>query len=570
MKNKGYFFGNIDPQLKRALRTLLISLIVLALFIPSAIVITDLLNKDASDADTHTYIALYRDGTLIAEEQGNPNTAKDTSLLFIFNGFREGLISVPALPSDLSQKNALTVQIQANGTASEYLCYFSLNEGYSFRADKDGSAYRISQDSASSFLASPYSEFLHEKAIPPTLLTTAGDRVLPKTADWTYSPDGGKTLLPAKSVALSSEILSYDMAGFLGLAFSRNPSECTVKIFESGIEKHSVAPEELSSITVTPGTTLRFTVTATWQESAPDVPFGTLTYEFNVIVRDPTEAFFSASSLTAGDFVALSLTNVSDVSRIQFSCEPSIHMTPRFVMNGTVARTLIPFSTELPKGDYHITVTYGATTHTHTVTIGDAPASSSTVLPEATPSTEKLFGVTATEELLALRLRVGLLPSGDPRFTTPFSSYTKQGAAVGLSFHDSILQAGNDHVFTVPFEEYTFSGSASHAVTAANSGRVILSETSESLGRFVVIDHGLGLRSWYAQLSDVSVRVGDVVITGQAIGRTSICETSAQQHVYLLYTVQSTFVDPSLMEERQIPIVRSKPTDVDSSTGFDT
>lgn len=56
-------------------------------------------------------------------------------------------------------------------------------------------------------------------------------------------------------------------------------------------------------------------------------------------------------------------------------------------------------------------------------------------------------------------------------------------------------------------------------VAAAMDGRVIRKGRSKSAGRYVVIDHGAGLRTTYAGLSRVTVWKGDFVDRGQTIGR---------------------------------------------------
>lgn len=55
-------------------------------------------------------------------------------------------------------------------------------------------------------------------------------------------------------------------------------------------------------------------------------------------------------------------------------------------------------------------------------------------------------------------------------------------------------------------------------VRAAGRGRVLEASFAESTGHVVVIDHGYGFRSTYANLDRVEVRVGQAVDRGQAIG----------------------------------------------------
>ena len=67
---------------------------------------------------------------------------------------------------------------------------------------------------------------------------------------------------------------------------------------------------------------------------------------------------------------------------------------------------------------------------------------------------------------------------------------------------------------SLPFDLYRQSGS----VCALSAGRVLEVGTDLHLGKYVIIDHGRGLYTWYAGLAEQHVMVGDVVAVSQTIG----------------------------------------------------
>jgi len=81
-------------------------------------------------------------------------------------------------------------------------------------------------------------------------------------------------------------------------------------------------------------------------------------------------------------------------------------------------------------------------------------------------------------------------------------------------------------------------------VPAANSGKVIYAEKLGIYGRTLVIDHGYGLFTMYAQLSGFSVHYGQMVKKGDIIGHTGNSGLSGGDHLYFSILVSGTFVDP--------------------------
>jgi len=81
-------------------------------------------------------------------------------------------------------------------------------------------------------------------------------------------------------------------------------------------------------------------------------------------------------------------------------------------------------------------------------------------------------------------------------------------------------------------------------VPAANSGKVIYAETLGIYGRIIVIDHGLGLFSMYAHLSNFNVHTGQMVKKGEIIGNTGKSGLAGGDHLHFSILMNGTFVDP--------------------------
>lgn len=81
-------------------------------------------------------------------------------------------------------------------------------------------------------------------------------------------------------------------------------------------------------------------------------------------------------------------------------------------------------------------------------------------------------------------------------------------------------------------------------VTASNDGVVVYAAPLGIYGNAIVIDHGMGLQSLYAHLSEFGVKVGDAVKKGQGIGRTGSTGMAGGDHLHFTILVGGAPVNP--------------------------
>lgn len=81
-------------------------------------------------------------------------------------------------------------------------------------------------------------------------------------------------------------------------------------------------------------------------------------------------------------------------------------------------------------------------------------------------------------------------------------------------------------------------------VLAANSGRVVYADKLGIYGQVVIVDHGLGLQSMYAHLSQIQVQQGEMLQRGQTLGRTGTTGLAAGDHLHFEILVSGVSVNP--------------------------
>jgi hypothetical protein len=89
-----------------------------------------------------------------------------------------------------------------------------------------------------------------------------------------------------------------------------------------------------------------------------------------------------------------------------------------------------------------------------------------------------------------------------------------------------------------------FPSPAGTPVKAPNAGRVVLVRDLYYSGNTVIVDHGLGMFSYFAHLSEMSVAEGERIATGATVGRVGATGRVTGPHLHWTVRVGGARVDP--------------------------
>jgi hypothetical protein len=81
-------------------------------------------------------------------------------------------------------------------------------------------------------------------------------------------------------------------------------------------------------------------------------------------------------------------------------------------------------------------------------------------------------------------------------------------------------------------------------VHSAQRGRVVLAEELFFSGNTVVLDHGLGIYTFYAHFSEIDVKVGEILETGALLGKVGATGRVTGPHLHWGLTVEKARVNP--------------------------
>ncbi len=89
-------------------------------------------------------------------------------------------------------------------------------------------------------------------------------------------------------------------------------------------------------------------------------------------------------------------------------------------------------------------------------------------------------------------------------------------------------------------------------IHAANSGRVVMADDFYFSGKFIIIDHGRRVYSFYAHLSEFKVRPGDMVSKGDIIALSGDTGRISGPHLHWTIKINSVNVDPMSLTEMEL------------------
>lgn len=102
-----------------------------------------------------------------------------------------------------------------------------------------------------------------------------------------------------------------------------------------------------------------------------------------------------------------------------------------------------------------------------------------------------------------------------------------------------------------PHSGVDFPAAAGTAVFAAQAGKVVLAEELYYSGNTVVLDHGYGIYTLYAHLSEIGVHPGDMVEAGAEIGKVGATGRVTGPHLHWGLTIDHARVNAMEIAQRQ-------------------
>ncbi|MCQ2427899.1 MAG: M23 family metallopeptidase [Clostridia bacterium] len=539
---------------------LILFLALVVLFIPTYIAIGSYYrNKPEPGSVADSLMLTIKDPQQRVNTFDTEGSEDEKNTCALFDKMIKSAVPVGSLPDSISGGEFLLATYFTKNEEGEtkeqtsYSFYFSTDTAKCYFKDTTGKAYKLAKEDAASFLETPYAVYLYSGAVPP-VLTVSGDTVIPPSElKWFYLGQGNKFLPYTESESDIKE-LSYDVGNTISFNFSNEPSVCTLKVFNGDVLLYDGSYNNLGALDLKKNAVLSFRLSAEWPEAEGVAYYGTSTYTFNAKVTAPAEFKLGQDEIFQGEFAVIAGTNITDISSISFKSVPEIGYTPVFYPDGDNVYALIPISYGLTKGNYVFSVSYGLVSKEFTLKVKDweygykdGSLDVSKSLIESCYSNEDQAEYSALVKKICTEADYSV--SSGKLFDGAFLDYQKKGvlttngAPIRLGFGRNV-KFTNAAGLSFEHTGVDFEAASNIAVPAMASGKVVYVGTCDVLGAFVVIDHGLGLKSWYAHLAAPVVKVGDTIEKGNAVGKTGNSGLTQNNRVHVGLTVGEIPVAP--------------------------
>lgn len=278
-----------------------------------------------------------------------------------------------------------------------------------------------------------------------------------------------------------------------------------------------------------------------------------LTYRANIKYDSKIEFTFSADSVALGEVMAIYATNVPKGKTI--NCETNLNFTPKFFEYNKKMTALLPINYNLTAGTYYIKFLVGTYSVKFDIKVDDKAFEVQHLVVSEETTSETIENDKANAEFDQKIPPIKKISDSTIYWKNPFI-HPVDGR---ITTEFGMKRYVNDAKTPTRHSGIDIAAAGGTPIKASNAGRVVFAEFLQLTGNTVVIEHGLGLKTWYYHMSEIDVSVNDMVEQGDIIGKVGTTGFSTGNHLHFAMSVNNVFVNPwTSYETTFIELVKDK------------
>ncbi len=441
------------------------------------------------------------------------------------------------------ESSGKTFSLEYTTTHATYLCKVFVvkgDTGYLSYFSYGDFLYSVDAKNKNSFLSSEFALSVYDASSIPTL-SVNGTEMNAITAEWHIKMANGDFA----KVEGSSDKTSVDKyTSSSSPVFSNAPDSYTVTVTgENGNELFKGDSYAFAAFEFTRSKRAEVKIEAVWYQTPNGEYYGNAVYVFDTYFEAAPEFHLSSYDAFPGSALLLSCINFPEDVSVSATISPSLCNVDLY-RDGMNLYTFIPISYNAAPGTYTLTVTYRNENKQIPFTVSKKTYSTSNPISQGLISYDKVeqcLSEISVEEYKTLLSDVAKTESGKLYYDGRLEDYQKlfnlyKGFGYTLPFDGSDKITRNDGVY--------FTARVGSTLTAMGDGVVCAVGESAYLGKYLVIDHGYGLRSWYVTLGTTALAQGAEVKKGDPVGTSGNTGLALSGKLLVMVTVADVPVSP--------------------------
>ena len=521
-----------------------------------------------------TYFAIYNIALIYTDDFTVENTTKieiigeSGQVLAVYENNKDINIYIKTLENskkvestirELKYEQPLKMIFYKGERQYAYGIYLSLNPIDCLIMTSELELLLMDENDAKRILNTQLSDGIYKNNKIPVCVVYEGEpnamEIYPSGGDWMLKKPDGKfyqSTVP-NQLKSSNSAKAYQNKPF-DLKFSVEPDSLYIEVQDSKeIIFSDVYGNFIANFSRDELRELQYILSAEWYKAESADYYGEAKYVIDVKYYVPPKFEISDTEADPGDIVAITAYNMSDDENLALTTD--IGYETKFLSVGEHKIALIPISSDFVGKKFNLTLTSDVNDPIeYFLQINEKP--------------EQTINVGAQPQAVDSHLKTGPQSQKQSKYSEIMNNsdegrkyWTEKFA---MPKDGNILLGYGWKVTTNMGDPYINKGiniqmAKGEPVRASNAGKVIFAEEIPDDGKLVVIDHGMGIKSWYGHLEQIDVNVGDGVGKGQQLGSagTTGIHTSIGANLYFAISVKNIFVNPVRVVSEGIPGIDS-------------
>lgn len=244
-----------------------------------------------------------------------------------------------------------------------------------------------------------------------------------------------------------------------------------------------------------------------------------------------------ADALDMGEVLAIRVQNAGEITP---TATTSLSFQPTFYPEGEEHLALLPVAYSTAAGVYTLQIQVGETNFDYEINVTDREFTVQHLTVDATVTANTAGSNDANNEWNQ-KIEPLKLVSDPAKYWSGTFMQPVQGE---ITTEYGAIRYTNGSTNADRHGGIDIAAALGTQIYAANAGKILFADFIQLTGNTVVLEHGLGLKSFYYHMDSLDVSEGDMVETGDPIGKVGTTGFSTGPHLHYALLVNNVYVNP--------------------------